>query len=111
MINVDEAITTMYGFEPVAFIAKNIRMLVCQNCGRRRPSKAVDCQINVALRKFLNLLTPNEMSMAMNLLVLTPSQIAERLGVVTRQIEWLLNGEIVQSRAVDHKLRQILALD
>lgn len=84
-MTVDHPVQVPFEGKTIAFVAK-LRMQVCQHCGRRRDSRAVDHQINTEVRKRLGLLTSAEMNRAMAEMEMTVGRLAERLRLNTDKV-------------------------
>jgi len=78
---------------------------ICQACGAKVYTEQVDSQINAALRSQLQLLTPEEIRLALNRLEMTQKEVAERLGIAEATLSRWLNETQIQSRAMDNLMR------
>ncbi len=89
----------------VSFVAKDIEIPICQNCGDKRFTLEVDDQINVALCAHLGLLTPEQIRAEIERLGLSQKQVAERLGIAEATLSRWVSKQVIQSRAMDNYLR------
>lgn len=89
----------------VSFLAHDIEIPICQNCGEKVFTEIVDDQLNVALRLHLHLLAPAEIKEGINRLGLSRQDIAVRLGISNDQLWRWINGYEIQTRAMDNYLR------
>ena len=89
----------------VSFLAKDISIPICQNCGDKRFTLDVDDQINAALCAHLGLLTPQQIRAEIERLGLSQKQVAERLGIAEATLSRWVSKQVIQSRAMDNYLR------
>jgi DNA-binding transcriptional regulator YiaG len=89
----------------VSFLAKDISIPICQNCGDKRFTLDVDDQINAALCAHLGLLTPERIRAEIERLGLSQKQVAERLGIAEATLSRWVSKQVIQSRAMDNYLR------
>ena len=89
----------------VSFLAKDILIPICQNCGDKRFTLDVDDQINAALCAHLGLLTPQQIRAEIERLGLSQKQVAERLGIAEATLSRWVSKQVIQSRAMDNYLR------
>lgn len=89
----------------VSFLAKDISIPICQNCGDKRFTLDVDDQINAALCAHLGLLTPEQIRAEIERLGLSQKQVAERLGIAEATLSRWVSKQVIQSRAMDNYLR------
>lgn len=82
----------------------------CQMCGEISSTTAIDDRVNDALRERLRLLTPDQMRQAIEALGLEPQELAEKLGVTTETVARWVDGDLIQSRAMDNLLRLYFAI-
>lgn len=92
------------------FTMPNLELPVCQDCGARVFTEAVDAQVNNALRAHLKLLTPAQIREGINRVGLSQKEIASRLGIAEATLSRWLNETQIQSRAMDNFLRAYFAL-
>lgn len=87
------------------FTIADLELPVCQACGERVFTEKVDAQVNDALRKHLNLLTPAQIRAAIKRVGMSQKDLAKRLGIAEATLSrWL--GEVqIQSRSMDTLLR------
>lgn len=89
------------------FTIDNLKLPICQACGERVFTGDVDDQINDALRKHLNLLTPAQIRDGFK--HLDVKDIKEQLGIGEATLSsWFLEAQI-QSRVMDDLLRAFFA--
>ena len=111
-----ELITTPYDAEVqhdgrlYAFTIPSLELPACAACGAKVFTEKVDGQIQDALRSHLHLLSPKEMSAALDRLNITQKEVAERLGIAEATLSRWLNEAQIQSRAMDNLLRIFFAL-
>jgi putative zinc finger/helix-turn-helix YgiT family protein len=89
----------------VSFLARNIEIPICRNCGEKVFTEVVDDQLTEALRQHLSLLTPEQIREGIERLGLTQKEVAERLGIAEDLLWRWANGFSIQSRAMDNLLR------
>ncbi len=89
----------------VSFLARDIEIPICQNCGEKVFTEVVDDQLTAALRRHLGLLTPEQIREGINRLGLSQKEVADRLGIAEDLLWRWANGFSIQSRAMDNLLR------
>jgi len=82
----------------------------CRSCGELLFDDRADDQINDALRLQLRLLTPTQIRTGREDLGLSPSELAQRMGIAEATISRWETGALIQSRAMDNLLRLYFAL-
>src|SRR3990172_8911264 len=92
----------------VSFLARDIEIPICQNCGEKVFTEVVDRQLNDALRAHLQLLTPAQIREGIDQLGMTQKEVAERLGIAEATLSRWLTETVIQSRAMDNYLRMFL---
>lgn len=82
----------------------------CQACGELVFDNIADEQISAAVRCRLHLLKPTDINTGRERLNLTPSELAEKLGVTAKTIADWEEGLAIQPRAMDNFLRVYFAV-
>jgi putative zinc finger/helix-turn-helix YgiT family protein len=82
----------------------------CKACGYVVFSNVTNDQIYEALRKELNLLSPETIRSQREALGLTQKELADRLGVASETICRWETGALIQTRAMDNLLRLFFTL-
>lgn len=82
----------------------------CRACGELVFDTVADEQINVMLRKQLNLMTPDDIRLGRRRLGLTQAALADQLGVAEKMVGDWEEGLAIQSRAMNNLLRVYFAL-
>lgn len=94
-----------YDGQLVSFLARDIEIPICQNCGEKVFTEVVDDQLTAALRQHLGLLTPEQIREGIERLGLSQKEVADRLGVAEDLLWSWANGFTIQLRAMDKYLR------
>jgi DNA-binding transcriptional regulator YiaG len=89
----------------VSVTRHDLEIPICSNCGEKVFTEKVDDQINAALLRQLQLLTPAEIREGIKRLGLSRKEVADRLGVPEDLLWRWANGFSIQSRAMDNLLR------
>ena len=89
----------------VSFLARNIEIPNCQNCGEKVFTEIVDDQLTASLREHLNLLTPEQIREGIERLGMSQKVVADRLGIAENELWRWANDISIQSRAMDNYLR------
>jgi len=92
------------------FVVPSLEIPICKRCGEKVFTEDVDQQINMALRRHLRLLTPDEMRDAIQRIGMSQKELAENLGIAEETLSRWLNELQIQSRAMDNLLRVFFAL-
>lgn len=91
------------------FTVPELELPICQSCGTKVFTADADEQICAALRAHLTLLTPLQMSEAIQRINLTQKEVAARLGIAEATLSRWLNGIQIQTRSMDNLLRAFFA--
>ena len=102
---IDYQDTVRYDDRMVSYLARDIEIPICRNCGEKVFTENVDAQLCDALRRHLQLLTPAQIREAISRLGLSRKEVADRLGVSEDLLWRWENGFSIQSRAMDNLLR------
>ena len=94
-----------YDDRMVSYLARDIEIPICRNCGEKVFTENVDAQLCEALQRHLNLLTPAQIREGISRLGLSRKEVADRLGVAEDLLWRWANGFSIQSRAMDNLLR------
>lgn len=78
---------------------------ICQACGEKVFTEKVDAQVNIALRAYLNLLTPTQISKSIKRIGMHREDVAKRLGVPEKRLAYWIDEVQIQPRAMDNLLR------
>ena len=92
-----------------SFTIPELELPICRLCGEPVFTEDADLQIGVALRSYLNLLTPEQMRTAIERVGMTPKEVAERLGIGEEALSGWLEERMIQPRAMDNLLRTFFA--
>jgi DNA-binding transcriptional regulator YiaG len=105
---IDYQDTVRFDDRMVSFLAHDIEIPICRNCGEKVFTEQVDSQLCEALQRHLHLLTPAEIREGINKLGLSHKEVAERLGIAEDLLWRWAHGFSVQPRAMDNLLRLFL---
>lgn len=94
-----------YDDRMVSYLARDIEIPICRNCGEKVFTEKVDSQLCEALQRHLQLLTPSQIREGISRLGLSQKEVAERLGIAEDLLWRWANGFSIQSRAMDNYLR------
>ncbi len=92
------------------FTIPQLKLPVCYYCTERVFTNEASDQIDAALLKHLNLLTPKQIGDAIKRIDYSPKEFVTRTGINKATIWGILNGLAIQSREIDNRLRQSLDL-
>jgi len=87
------------------FIIPALEIPICQSCGAKVFTGTVDEQVNSALRKYLILLSPQEIRSSLQRIGASQKELAIRLGIAEATLSRWVNGSQIQSRSMDTLLR------
>jgi putative zinc finger/helix-turn-helix YgiT family protein len=104
-VRIDYADEVQYDGRLVSFVAKDVEIPICQNCGEKVFTLEVDDQLSDALRSHLQLLTPSQIRDGIEKLGMSQKEMAARLGVAEATLSRWVNNVVIQSRAMDNYLR------
>jgi putative zinc finger/helix-turn-helix YgiT family protein len=100
--------TVRFDGHSVTYLARDIEIPICGNCGEKVFSEQVDAQLCEALQRHLHLLTPAEIRDGIGKLGLSDKEVADRLGIAEDLLWRWTHGFAVPSRAMDNLLRVFL---
>jgi len=107
---IDYQDTVRYDDHLVSYLARDIEIPICRNCGEKVFTERVDSQLCEALQRHLNLLTPAQIREGISRLGLSRKEVADRLGVAEDLLWRWAHGFSIQSRAMDNLLRLFFQL-
>jgi hypothetical protein len=107
---IDYQDTVRFDGRLVSFLAPDIEIPICQNCGEKVFTERVDSQLCEAMQRHLHLLTPAQIREGISKLDISRKEIADRLGVAEDLLWRWMHGFSIQSRAMDNLLRLFLQL-
>jgi len=83
----------------------NLDVPTCGHCGEQWFDTETDSQINVALRRKIGLLQPEQIRAFRKELGLTQKDLAEKIGVAVASLSRWENGASIQAKSTDNLLR------
>jgi hypothetical protein len=107
---IDYQDTVRYDDHLVTYLARDIEIPICRNCGEKVFTEKVDSALCEAMQRHLQLLTPKEIQEGISKLDLSRKEVADRLGIAEELLWRWANGFSIQSRAMDNLLRLFLQL-
>jgi len=87
------------------FTIADLKLPICQACGEKVFTEKVDAQITDALRRHLNLLTPDQIRDAIKRVGMSQKGVAQCLGIAEATLSRWLSEVQIQSRSMDNLLR------
>lgn len=102
---VDYQDSVRYDDHLVSYLARDIEIPICQNCGEKVFTEKVDSQLCEALQRHLQLLTPSQIREGIGRLGISRKEVADRLGIAEDLLWRWAHGFSIQSRAMDNLLR------
>jgi hypothetical protein len=105
---IDYQDTVRFDGRLVSFLARDIEIPICQNCGEKVFTEKVDSQLCESMQLHLHLLTPAQVREGISKLGLSRKEVADRLGVAEELLWRWAHGFSIQSRAMDNLLRLFL---
>jgi hypothetical protein len=102
---IDYQDTVRFDDRLVSYLARDIEIPICENCGEKVFTEKVDAQLCEAMQRHLHLLTPDQIREGINKLGLSRKEVADRLGIGEDLLWRWAHGFSIQSRAMDNLLR------
>ena len=87
------------------FNVPKLEIMICEACGEKIFTGAIDSEINIAFRKHAGLLSPAEIRAGIKRIGMNQKEVAESLGLAEATLSRWLNETQIQSRAMDNLLR------
>jgi len=88
-----------------AFSIASLGIDQCERCEEQFFTTSTDEEINLALRRHLGLLAPNEIRAGLDLCGVNQKEFAEQLGIAAETVSRWLTGASIQTRSLDKLMR------